>query len=101
MEVKAEIFENMMVLSTDTQQVTVKSSVPFTTNRLLVGTFDPALNCMKDGLNQLGAVGLFKLKPNMIIQPKSMVEGGLSEVEERCLLELGLSAGASKVEIRI
>ncbi len=95
MEVKADIFENKIVLTAKGNTVTVLPKKPFTTTRLLVGTFMPAVDCMKEGLSQIGALGLLKL----IIQPRVMTEGGLSEVEERCLLEVGHSAGAGKVEV--
>lgn len=101
MEVKAEIYENQIVLSSEGNTVTVLPESPFTTTRLLVGTFMPAVTCMKKGLIQIGAGGFFKTKPKLIIIPRAMTEGGLSEVEERCLLELGLSSGANKVEVHV
>ena len=36
-------------------------------------------------------------KPRVIIQPLELIEGGLSEIEERVLHELARGAGASKV----
>ena len=101
MEVKAEIFENRIVLTAKGSTVTVQPKVPFTTTRLLVGTFVPAVECMKEGLNNVGATGIFKMKPKLLIYPRVMTEGGLSEVEERCLLEVGYSAGAGKVEVHV
>ncbi|MFT5709054.1 MAG: rod shape-determining protein MreB [Oceanospirillaceae bacterium] len=101
MEVKADIFENKIVLSANGNTVTVLPDMPFTTTRMLVGTFMPAVNCMKEGLSKLGATGFLKMKPKLIIYPKAMIEGGLSEIEERCLLEIGHCAGAAKVEIHI
>lgn len=99
MDVKAEIFENKIVLTAEGNTVTVFPEHPFTTTRMLVGTFMPAVECMKKGLKKVGAIGLFKSKPKLVIHPKIMTEGGLCEVEERCLLEVGYSAGASKVEL--
>ena len=101
MEVKAEIFENRIVLTAKGSTVTVQPKVPFTTTRLLVGTFVPAVECMKEGLTNVGATGIFKMKPELLIYPRVMTEGGLSEVEERCLLEVGYSAGAGKVEVHV
>lgn len=101
MEIKAEIFENLIVLANGTRSISVTPSEPFTTTRLLVGTFMPAVDCMKDGLQQIGATGFLKRKPKLVIFPKALTEGGLSEVEERCLLEVGYSAGAGSVEVRI
>ncbi|SEA59582.1 hypothetical protein [Marinobacterium iners] len=101
MEVKAEIFQNRIVLTAIGNTVTVQSKEPFTTTRLLVGTFMPAVDCMKEGLAKVGATGIFKMKPKLLIYPRAMTEGGLSEIEERCLLEVGYSAGAGKVEVHV
>lgn len=101
MEVKAEIFENRIVLTANENTVTVLPAEPFTTTRMLVGTFMPAVDCMKDGLSKVGATGLFKKKPLLLIYPRIMTEGGLSEIEERSLLEVGHSAGAGKVEVHV
>lgn len=101
MEVKAEIFENRIVLTANGKTITTQPIQPFTTTRMLVGTFMPAVDCMKEGLIKVGAIGLFKKKPKLLIYPQTMVEGGLSEIEERSLLEVGHSAGAGTVEIRL
>ncbi len=61
----------------------------------------PAVECMKEGLAKVGTKGLFKRKPKLLIYPRAMTEGGLSEVEERCLLEVGHAAGAGKVEVHV
>lgn len=101
MEVTVEIYENRMVLTANGKTIVVKPSTAFTSTRLLVGTFIPAVECLKEGLSKVGATGFFKERPKLLILPQVMTEGGLSEIEERCLIEVGLSAGASKVEIRI
>ncbi|WP_369288600.1 hypothetical protein [Pseudomonas zhanjiangensis] len=101
MEVTVKIFENKMLLTAKENTVTIEAIKPFTTTRLLIGTFMPAVECLKEGLQKIGATGLLKRKPHLIILPQSMTEGGLSEIEERCLMEVGLSAGASKVEVRL
>ena len=100
MEVIAQIYPDRIVVSHGSQQQTFSPQAPFTTRRLLVGNFAPAEQCLKAGLKQLGCFGLFK-RPTLVIQPMAMCEGGLSEVEERCLMELGLSAGARHVRIQV
>ncbi len=68
---------------------------PFTSTRLLVGAFSPAVQCLTQAIKStktwLGA------SPRLLIQPMEMNEGGLSEVEERIFRELGLGAGARKI----
>lgn len=99
MKVRVEIYANKMVVDHADQRLVVKPEEAFTTQRLLVGTFDAALACLKNGLKQAGVMGLFKSKPNLLIVAMEMCEGGLSEVEQRCLRELGFMAGAGKVEV--
>jgi hypothetical protein len=98
MDIKVEIYKSKMVLVHGGQNITVHPAQPYTTTRLLVGTFLPAVDCLKDGLKKIGATGLFKSKPILHIQACEMAEGGLSEVEQRCLIEMGFAAGARKVE---
>ena len=99
MEVTVKIFENRMVISANGNTVNVEPTKPFTTTRLLIGTFLPAVDCLKEGLSKVGATGFFKGKPRLLIFPQAKIEGGLSEIEERCLLEVGFSAGAGKAEM--
>ncbi|ABO24461.1 hypothetical protein SHLO109777_05045 [Shewanella loihica] len=100
MEVIAQIYPDRIVVSHGERQTALSPSTPFTTRRLLVGNFSPAEQCLKQGLNELGCIGLFK-RPRLVIQPMAMCEGGLSEIEERCLMELCLSAGARDVRIQV
>ncbi len=101
MEVTVKVFANQMVLTADGKTISVEPSTPFTSTRLLVGTFIPAVECLKEGLSKLGATGFLKGRPRLLILPQIMTEGGLSEIEERCLREVGFSAGAGKVEVRL
>ena len=89
-----------MILRSEDSSVVCKPDSPYDTTRLLVGTFVPAVNCLKKGLIEIGATGFFRTKPYLVIYPKEMNEDGLSEVEERCLLELGYAVGAKKVEVK-
>ena len=74
--------------------ITVPSARPFTTRRLLVGTFSVAERTLRDALrSRLRLI----LRPVMVIHPMARIEEGLSEVEERLFRELGRSAGARRV----
>lgn len=99
MDIKVEIYTDRMVLTEAGRGVTVYPDKAYATRRLLVGSLRPAVDCLKDGLTRLGAVGLFRVSPNLEIHAREMAEGGLSEVEQRCLAELGYTAGAKKVEV--
>jgi hypothetical protein len=85
------------------KSVEVVSKPPFTTTRLLVGEFEQAATVLKKAIAQVYSDEnkLFLPSPIVIIQPMAMSEGGLSPVEEGCLQELALSAGARKVIVYI
>ena len=74
---------------------------PFTTTRLLVGQFQEAEALFRKGIREVGNGGLFQVSPVIVIHPLDMVEGGLSEVEERALRELAMSAGARNVFVHV
>lgn len=71
----------------------------FTTTRLLVGQFREAAALLGEGVGAMGRRGL--VRPVVVLYPMDMVEGGLSEVEERVLVELAKSLGARKVLLHL
>lgn len=74
---------------------------PFTTKRLLVGQFTEAEAALTEGMKKIQEGKWFPIKPTVIIQPVEMIEEGLSQVEEKALLELAKASGARKVFIWI
>lgn len=99
-----KIYKNKFVvknLSTNLPAQMFTPDTSFTTTRLLIGTFAPAVQCLKRALSSSISNLWYKAKPSLLIQPMEMHEGGLSEVEERALRECGLSAGARKVVVWI
>lgn len=100
MEVRVEVFADRMEVASGGRSATVRPSVPYAGQRILVGSFQPAVDCLRQALEEIGASGTFKRKPALRIQAMEMNEGGLSEVEERCLREVGLTVGARSVEVR-
>ena len=99
MNLCVEIYANRMILTSDEHSISVNATEPFTTTRLLVGHFEPAVNCLKECLQQAGFTGFFKRAPKLHIIAREKTEGGLSEVEERCIREVGLAAGARDVDV--
>jgi hypothetical protein len=73
-----------------------RASAPFTTQRLLVGEFAVGESALKQAFQDLGRSGFFSLGPDVLIQPLEMVEGGLSEVEDRLFRELVIGATRAK-----
>lgn len=74
---------------------------PFTTVRLLVGKFSAAEPVLLKLIKEIQPKSLFKKRFKVVIQPMEMVDGGLSEVEDRIFRELALGAGAIKVIVHI
>jgi hypothetical protein len=74
---------------------------PFTTTRLLVGQFQAAESLLRKAIKAIGNGGLFQVSPVVVIHPMEMVEGGLSQVEERVYRELARSAGARSVIVHV
>jgi hypothetical protein len=82
-------------------QLQVQANPGFTSSRLLVGQFSQASRCLREALGQLPGKGWIKRSPRLLLHPMALCEGGLSEVEERLLRELGLSAGAHQVRLHL
>jgi rod shape-determining protein MreB len=79
----------------------VSAQTPFTTTRLLVGQYQAAEALLRKAIRDIGNGGLFQVSPIVVIHPMEMVEGGLSEVEERALRELAKGAGARQVFVHV
>ncbi len=88
-----------MELRYQSQCINVSPQQPYHSSRLLVGQFSPAVDCLKNGIHQLGLGKFWQRRPNMELHACELSQGGLSEVEVRCLTELGLAAGAYRVEV--
>ena len=78
---------------------TVQAEPPFTTTRMLVGNFTAADQALKAAMRGIVKGRFMLTKPRVLIQPLELIEGGLSQIEERALHELALGAGASKVVV--
>lgn len=74
---------------------------PFTTTRLLIGQFTEADALLRRAIKEVCGGGLFQVSPIIVIHPTDMVEGGLSEIEERAFQELARGVGARKVYVHI
>ena len=77
-----------------------RAGASFTTQRLLVGQFAVGETALKQAFRKLAGSSIFRLAPDVVIHPVEMVEGGLSEVEERLFHELAIGAtGAKRVVV--
>lgn len=71
----------------------------FTTNRLLIGEFTTAEKYLGRAIKKVYEGKWFSASPVVIIHPLEMIEGGLSQIEERAFMELAAGAGARKVMV--
>ena len=72
---------------------------PFTTKRLLVGEFTTAEKFLRAAIKKVHEGKWFSASPVVIIHPLEMIDGGLSQIEERAFMELAAGAGARKVMV--
>jgi hypothetical protein len=70
---------------------------PFTTSRLLIGEFDPALELIRALITKVRSNRVLKPFLHVIVQPIDLVDGGVSSVEKRTFAELGFQSGATLV----
>jgi rod shape-determining protein MreB len=75
------------------------ASGPFSTERLLIGQFSVASELLSKLLTELVPVKMLRASIATLMHPIEMMDGGLSEVEERTILELAASAGAKRCKI--
>jgi hypothetical protein len=66
---------------------------------MLIGDFTAADQTLKTALRDVVKGRIIPVRPRVLIQPLELIEGGLSEIEERILRELAIGAGASKVVV--
>jgi rod shape-determining protein MreB len=78
---------------------TLVPQTPFSHPRALLGNFTVAEALLKKGFKEVVGKSWFALAPQMLVHPMEMIEGGLTQIEERALTELALGAGARSVVI--
>ena len=77
------------------RETTLDGGGGFSSARLLVAQSTRVTRLIKDGMHAvLPALGI---APTVVLNPLEMVEGGLSEVEEDSLTEIGYALGARQV----
>jgi rod shape-determining protein MreB len=94
-----KIYKNRIVFQFPSENKTVEKVGEFSHPRMLIGKFQEAENLLKHALKSTYPSKFIKPSLVLIIHPKEILEGGISEIEERVLMELGLGAGARQVKI--
>jgi len=80
------------------ESISLDADTPFSGERLIVGDFDIAEKLLRQAFKHLQESWL---KPIAIMHPLELVGEKLSDVEEKVLQELALSAGARDVKLWI
>jgi rod shape-determining protein MreB and related proteins len=80
-------------------ETTVRADVPFSSARMLIGEFSAAEHTLKLAMKQAQTGRLLRMPTQIVMHPLEMVEGGLSQIEDRVFREVAISAGASKAEV--
>ncbi|MEJ2499771.1 MAG: hypothetical protein P8Y65_01320 [Campylobacterales bacterium] len=80
------------------KSVSLDADMPFSSKHLLVGEFDAAETLLKQAFKYLQESWL---RPIAIMHPIELIGEKLSDVEEKVLQELALSAGARDVKLWI
>jgi hypothetical protein len=96
-----KIYENRVHVRSidDRKEIELSAETPFTTERLLVGTFTVAKTLFTKGVKIVLGRKCFAL--TVLMHPMEKIDGGLSQVEDRVLKDLALSLGAQKVVVWI
>lgn len=80
------------------QSIELFATTPFSTNRLLIGQFTVAEELLKKAFAHFSKS---LVSPKVVMHPLEMIDETLSEVEEKVLREVALSAGARDVKLWI
>ena len=81
----------------------LQADLAFSNQRLLVADFTAAQQLLQRAINELLPKRFLRLSlpPQLLIHPLERLEGGLSQIEERILQELGLGCGAHKLRLHL
>lgn len=77
------------------RELAATSDIAFSNSRLLVANATLVTEMIKRSMRTI--LAKFGIAPTIVIHPLEMVEGGLSEVEEKTLTEIGYTLGAVRV----
>ena len=95
----------VVAIGKDAQQLVASDSLeicrPFAHPRTLIGDFYTAEALLKAALASVFPTKIFRALPKVVIHPMENMEGGLTNIEARALLECGLGAGAMEVVVYV
>jgi len=95
-----QIKENSMTVrdAKSGKSITLDATIPFSTKHLLIGEFTVAEELLKKAFSSFPKS---LVSPIAVMHPLEMIDEKLSEVEEKILREIALSAGARDAKLWI
>jgi rod shape-determining protein MreB and related proteins len=91
---------NRIVSVGDITGVAVKRIIePFNHPRIVIADFAGASKLLQYGMQKMSRMKWINPSPILVIQPDMDLAGGLSEIENRALVELGQSSGARRTYV--
>ena len=101
MKVKIKIQRNQIVISTENNSQTFKSSQNYSYPRLLVGDFEAAQSCLSHGAKTMGLIGLFKGKHDVRVEVNDYFGDGITPLERRVYRELAQCMKIASFELEL
>lgn len=95
------VYRNRMLIRELQAQREQDVHAAFSTERLLVGQFNDARVALRQAIKLMLRGKWMSMAPTILVQPMEMLEGGLSQVEERIFHELGAGVGGRRVRVHI
>lgn len=94
-----QVFRNKLVIQLPSEGRTVVKEAAFSHPRLLVGNFELAERTLMEGMKEAWPSRLLAPRPQVIMHPREVLEGGYTMIEQRVLQEMALGAGARQVKV--
>lgn len=94
-----QVFRNRIVLSVPSRGIVIEERGAFSHPRSILGQFQVGERTLARAVAAAYPGKLLRPRPALVVHPKEILEGGLTEIEARALTEMALGAGASMVGI--
>ena len=93
-----QLFRDRLILKNidSGESAGVKRDMTYASPRMLVGDFTMAQHQLKEAVKTLKRG--FRA-PEILLHPMELIEGGITQVEYRVFVELGVGCGASKAAV--
>ncbi len=94
-----QVFSNKIKVNVPSKGIVIEELGDFSHPRTILGQFLIGEQTLAKALAKAYPAKFIKPRPALIVHPKEILEGGLTEIEERALQEMALGAGASRAKV--